>query len=82
MTRKDHADGREERGDQPSAQPSPAAPSGLPQRTLPGVPAPTGDGMGAGEATGLVGGDASMTEANLALETEVDTEEEEPTAGR
>ncbi|MFK7601236.1 hypothetical protein ACI3L1_03385 [Deinococcus sp. SM5_A1] len=51
-----------------AAQPTPSVPEGLPQRTLPEVPAPTGDGMSAGEVTGLLGGDASMTEANLALE--------------
>ncbi|GGL69758.1 hypothetical protein GCM10010840_04810 [Deinococcus aerolatus] len=66
MTSKDSANGREGR----DTRPAPALPEALPQRTLPGVPAPTGDGMGAGEATGLVGGDASMTEANLALDTD------------
>ncbi len=50
-------------------QPTLHTPEGLPHRTLPEVPAPTGDGMSAGEVTGLLGGDASMTEANLALET-------------
>lgn len=50
-------------------QATPHTPEGLPQRTLPEVPAPTGTGMSAGEATGLLGGDAAMTEANLALET-------------
>ena len=44
-------------------------PEVLPQRTLPEVPAPSGTGLSGGEATGLLGGDASMTEANLALET-------------
>ncbi|WP_428194583.1 hypothetical protein, partial [Deinococcus saxicola] len=53
-----------------AAQPTPSAPGSLPQRTLPEVPAPSGTGMSAGEVTGLLGGDASMTEANLALETE------------
>lgn len=52
------------------SQPTPAVPEGLPRRTLPEVPVPSGMGMNAGEATGLLGGDASMTEANLALETE------------
>ncbi|OLV18321.1 hypothetical protein [Deinococcus marmoris] len=51
------------------SQPTPSVPEGLPQRTLPGVPAPSGTGMSAGQVTGLLGGDASMTEANLALET-------------
>ncbi|GGM12560.1 hypothetical protein [Deinococcus aerophilus] len=53
-------------GHPPAAQgPAPEHPEG---RTLPGVPAPAGDGMSAGEVTGLLGGDASMTEANIALE--------------
>jgi hypothetical protein len=56
-------------GDKRDTQPTLHPPEGLPQRTLPQVPAPTGDGMSAGEATGLLGGDASLTEANLALET-------------
>ncbi len=55
---------------EPDAQPTVHPSEELPQRTLPGVPAPTGDGMSAGEATGLLGGDASMTETNLTLETE------------
>lgn len=72
MTRKDASEDRDAR---PTAQP----PEDLPQRTLPEVPAPTGDSMSAGEATGLLGGDASMTEANLALETQ---EGGDPAAGR
>lgn len=55
---------------QGDTQPTPSTPRGLPHRTLPEVPAPSGTGMNAGEVTGLLGGDASMTEANLALETE------------
>ncbi len=57
---------------QPPAEHEPAVPESAPEqiegRTLPGVPAPAGDGMNAGEVTGLLGGDASMTEANIALE--------------
>ncbi|GGO20892.1 hypothetical protein [Deinococcus humi] len=61
---------RNDSSNEQGAQPTPHPPEGLPQRTLPEVPAPTGDGMTAGEVTGLLGGDASMTEANLALEAE------------
>lgn len=54
-----------------SAAPSPPlpCPRACPGARCPKCP-PSGTGMNAGEATGLLGGDASMTEANLALETE------------